>query len=103
MNTFLTVSLCLCALAVVSAGVTVKVGDYSFPLESVKKLKDLPSASPTQRSRSVVRMCDDPKLPREFQVMCTRPKARPLLARFAAIARDSEVCEICANIACSGC
>ncbi|XP_015273319.1 PREDICTED: guanylin-like [Gekko japonicus] len=103
MNVFLTVSLCLCALAVVSDGVTVKVGDYSFPLESVKKLKDFSSALPAQRSRSAVSVCDNPKLPEEFQVICTRPKARPLMARLEAIARDSEVCEICANIACSGC
>ncbi|XP_077167688.1 guanylin [Paroedura picta] len=101
MNAFLTVSLCLCALAAVSDGVTVKVGDLTFPLESVKKLKDL--ALPAQRPRGVTSTCDDPKLPTEFQSICASPKSRPLLTELVAIARDAEICEICANIACSGC
>ncbi|XP_060115096.1 guanylin [Heteronotia binoei] len=103
MNAFLTVSLCLCALAVVTDGVTVKVGDFQFPLETVKKLKDLSSAPSAQRSRSGISLCDHPKLPTEFLTICASPKSRPLLADLELIARDSEVCEICANIACSGC
>nr|XP_056721517.1 guanylin [Euleptes europaea] len=102
MNTLLTVSLCLCALAVLSEGVTVRVAEYSFPLQSVKKLKYLPRAPPT-RIRNAVNMCNNPNLPTEFESICVRPNSQQLLKQLQAIARDSEACEICANVACSGC
>ncbi|XP_048374873.1 guanylin [Sphaerodactylus townsendi] len=103
MNAFLTVSLCLCALAALSDAVTVKVGDFSFPLESVKKLKDLLNAHHARSPRHVVTVCDDPDLPTEFQLICASPNSEALLKQLEAIARNSEVCEICANVACSGC
>ncbi|XP_054857005.1 guanylin [Eublepharis macularius] len=103
MNPFLTVSLCLCALAVLSDGVTVKVGDYSFPLESVKKLKELSAEPAARSSHNAINLCNSPKLTEEFHSICASPKSGPLLRKLGAIAENIEICEICANIACSGC
>ncbi|XP_044308228.1 guanylin-like [Varanus komodoensis] len=106
MNTCVAVTLCLCALACLSDGVSVKVGDYSFPLELVKQLKNLQGASamhPRMRSSTSVPVCSHPKLPAEFAPLCASPGAESLIRELSDIAGDPETCEICANVACSGC
>ncbi|XP_066492870.1 guanylin [Tiliqua scincoides] len=106
MNTYLTVALCVCAVAAFADGVTVTVEDFKFSLESVKKLNGLkkaPFADPrVQRSRAVPE-CLDPELPKEFVPLCSSPRAPQLFEKLGAIAREAAICEICANVACSGC
>uniref|UniRef100_A0A8D2LN39 Guanylate cyclase activator 2B n=1 Tax=Varanus komodoensis TaxID=61221 RepID=A0A8D2LN39_VARKO len=58
--------------------VPVQVGDYSFPLELVKQLKNLQGASamhPRMRSSTSVPVCSHPKLPAEFAPLCASPGA----------------------------
>ncbi|XP_006123698.1 guanylin [Pelodiscus sinensis] len=107
MKTLLTAALCLCTLAAFSDCVTVQVGKFSFPLESVKKLKgllDSPVAkNPQLRSASFTPPCDNPDLPTEFQSLCAAPNADMIFQDLKPIARSPELCEICAFAACAGC
>ncbi|XP_067329016.1 guanylin-like [Anolis sagrei] len=106
MNAYLVAAVCLCSLVAFSDGVTVKVDDFSFSLESVKQLKSLIDATPLNprlRFNRVVYVCANPQLPTEIRPLCSSPKASPVLTQLVSIARESAVCEICANVACSGC
>ncbi|XP_042335812.1 guanylin [Sceloporus undulatus] len=106
MNAYLAVALGLFALVAFSDGVTVKVGDFSFPLESVKQLKYLQDAapkSPRLRFNKSLYVCANPQLPAEFKPLCASPKANSLVRQLDGIAREVQICEICANVACSGC
>ncbi|KAJ6658779.1 hypothetical protein lerEdw1_019700 [Lerista edwardsae] len=83
MNAYLTVALCLCALAVSAEGVMVTVEGFKFSLDSVKKMNGLQKAVPAfadpraQRSRAAPE-CTDPELPAEFVPLCTNPRAPQL-------------------------
>ncbi|XP_063001448.1 guanylin [Elgaria multicarinata webbii] len=108
MNAVLTVTLCLCALASFSSGVTVKVGDFSFSLASVKQLKNLleeiPKAKIARMSSDVLlSVCENAMLPAEFKPLCASPRAAALLQELEPITQNPEICEACGNIACSGC
>ncbi|KAM6218479.1 guanylin [Rhynchocyon petersi] len=119
MNTFLLAALCLLgAWASLANGITVQDGDFSFPLESVKKLKDLPEfqKSWTKNHRKItVRaagdmtrpevpiQCNNPEFPRDLRPICKEPNAQEILQRLEAIAEDPSTCEICAYAACAGC
>ncbi|XP_008123614.1 guanylin [Anolis carolinensis] len=106
MNAYLVAVVCLCSLVTFSNGVTVKVEDFSFSLESVKQLKfvmDAVPRSPRLRSSRVPYVCSNPLLPAEIKPLCSSPKAPRLVPQLVSIARDSAICEICANVACSGC
>ncbi|XP_067423280.1 guanylin [Emydura macquarii macquarii] len=107
MKALLTAALCLCALAAFSDCVTVQVGEFSFSLESVKKLKDLlgnpGSRNPALRSAISVPVCANPALPKEFLQLCAAPNADQMFATLRPIARSPDICEICAFAACAGC
>ncbi|XP_038191531.1 guanylin [Arvicola amphibius] len=115
MNTFLLSLLCLLgALAVLAEGVTVQDGDLSFPLESVKQLKDLqeePKPQLVSHKRFAARLaqpvtpplCRHPAFPEALKLVCKQPNAQEILRRLKAIAQDPNTCEICAYAACTGC
>ncbi|XP_043846396.1 guanylin [Dromiciops gliroides] len=105
MNTFLLCALCLCGLATLVGSVTVQDGDFSYPLESVKKLKDLQQSR--MRSRKAqdygVFLCHHPDFPEDLKSVCDRPDSAQAIQRLGAIADDPHTCEICAFAACAGC
>ncbi|CAH6790796.1 Guca2a [Phodopus roborovskii] len=115
MNACLLSLLCLLgALAVLAEGVTVQDGDLSFPLESVKQLKDLqevPESLLVSHKRFAPRLlvpaapplCRHPKFPEALRPLCKKPNAEEILQRLEAIAQDPNTCEICAYAACTGC
>ncbi|MBZ3874707.1 Guanylin [Sciurus carolinensis] len=108
MNTFLLSALCLLgAWAALAGGVTVQDGDFSFPLESVKKLKDLqdfPEPKIGNRRNLVApALCSHSAFPEELRPVCKEPNAEEILQRLEAIAQDPSTCEICAYAACAGC
>ncbi|XP_036599061.1 guanylin [Trichosurus vulpecula] len=105
MNILLLSALCLCGLATLVGSVTVQDGDFFYPLESVKKLKDLQeSGMKTQKAQGYgVYLCDHPDFPKDLESMCTRSDAAQAFQRIGAIAVDSHTCEICAFAACAGC
>ncbi|XP_055467348.1 guanylin [Psammomys obesus] len=115
MNACLLSALCLLgAMAVLAEGVTVQDGDLSFPLESVKQLKDLQRV---QKPRLVghkmfasgllkpvaLQLCSLPAFPEALRPLCQKPNAEEILQRLQAIAQDPDMCEICAYAACIGC
>ncbi|XP_059886197.1 guanylin [Delphinus delphis] len=108
-NTFLLSALCLLgAWAALAGGVTVKDGEFSFSLESVKKLKDLQQLQEPRRSRNtggslVPILCSSLRFPEELKPLCKEPNAQEILERLEAIAEDPSTCEICAYAACAGC
>ncbi|KAJ7306485.1 hypothetical protein JRQ81_009840 [Phrynocephalus forsythii] len=89
--------------------VLVKDGDLTFPLQSVKKLKallgaDAGSIASRQRSQlPLTLVCRNPELPKEFQPICKRTDAPLIFKRINLAVRDVDLCEICANAACTGC
>ncbi|XP_015995452.1 guanylin [Rousettus aegyptiacus] len=108
MNTFLLATLCLLgAWAALVGGVTVQDGEFSFSLESVKKLKKLqePRIWNHRQLDGPVdsTLCSHPKFPEELKPLCKKPDAQEILQRLGAIADDPSVCEICAYAACTGC
>ncbi|XP_012502155.1 PREDICTED: guanylin [Propithecus coquereli] len=115
MNTFLLSVLCLLgAWAALAEGVTVQDGDFSFSLESVKKLKGLREPQeprigkfwmlkPMPGESVVPVLCSIPKFPEELEPLCKEPNAQEVLESLKAIANDPNTCEICAYAACAGC
>ncbi|XP_008065363.1 guanylin [Carlito syrichta] len=112
MNTFLLSALCLLgAWAALADGVTVQDGDFSFSLESVKKLKDLqePRVGKFRRLESMPgkpvapTLCNNQKFPEELKPLCKEPNSQDILHRLEVIAEDPSMCEICAYAACTGC
>ncbi|XP_025782230.1 guanylin [Puma concolor] len=89
MNTFLLSALCLLGTwAVLAGGVTVQDGEFSFSLESVKKLKDLRELQePSIRNRRksggpvVPIACSHQKFPGELKPLCKEPNAQEILRR----------------------
>uniref|UniRef100_A0A6J0V591 Guanylate cyclase activator 2B n=1 Tax=Pogona vitticeps TaxID=103695 RepID=A0A6J0V591_9SAUR len=90
------------------SAVMVQDGGLAFPLESVKKLKvlleaDAGSAPSRQRSQlPLIAVCKNPELPKEFTPVCRRRDA-PLVFKRLNLAVSDDLCEICANAACTGC
>uniref|UniRef100_A0A8C0XTU6 Guanylin n=1 Tax=Castor canadensis TaxID=51338 RepID=A0A8C0XTU6_CASCN len=93
MNTFLLSTLCLLgAWAALAKGVTVQDGDFSFPLESVKKLKDLQELpeskvgslrklAPVLSEPGAPRQCGSPAFPEALKPLCEEPNAEEILQR----------------------
>ncbi|XP_042540365.1 guanylin [Dipodomys spectabilis] len=115
MNTCLLSALCLLGTwATLAGSVTVKDGEFSFPLESVKKLKDLEELPeprlgsrrkllPMLREPVAPRLCSYANFPEALRPLCKEPNAEQILQRLEAIAYDPGMCEICAYAACTGC
>ncbi|XP_071431863.1 guanylin-like [Pithys albifrons albifrons] len=89
-----------------SWAVYVQDGDLKFPLESVKKLKELMDGNRPINPRMVPMgshsLCQEKSLPAEFQPLCKREDAPRVFQRLSLAAGD-DLCEICANAACAGC
>ncbi|XP_075377016.1 guanylin-like [Mycteria americana] len=90
-----------------SQAVYVQDGDLKFSLESVKKLKGLMDENRNINSHMVVSMasyspCDEKDLPEEFQSVCKSEDASMIFERLN-LAVEDDLCEICANAACTGC
>ncbi|NXM01304.1 GUC2A protein, partial [Tyrannus savana] len=82
-------------------------GDLKFPLESVRKLKELMDGNRPVSPRLAVpvasrAVCLEKSLPAEFQPLCKREDAHKIFQRLSLAAED-DLCEICANAACAGC
>ncbi|XP_015745702.1 guanylin-like [Python bivittatus] len=106
MNASLMLIFGLCFLAAPLEGITVQVQNFSFSWNSVKTLKSLLDAAPKNprmRSQMTVPVCFHPQLPSEFLPLCSTPKAANVIRALDTIASEPEICEICANVACSGC
>ncbi|XP_036448091.1 guanylin-like [Colossoma macropomum] len=92
-----------------SEAVTVREGEFSFSLESVKKLwaimaEDIPANQYNRLAiNKVMAVCKNPVIPKEFEPLCQSKHARASFSRLALLARRSGVCEICAYAACTGC
>ncbi|NXI69710.1 GUC2A protein, partial [Anseranas semipalmata] len=83
-------------------------GDLKFSLESVKKLKELMDENTGINPRMVISKtsyspCKEKDLPEEFQAVCKREDAPMIFERLNMAVREADLCEICANAACSGC
>ncbi|XP_059384793.1 guanylin-like [Carassius carassius] len=80
---------------------------YSFSLEAVKTLKNLmetdTSSNPRQTYGDAASLCADPDLPGEIRVMCRKDDAEEVFQRLVKIISPIDPCEICANVACTGC
>ncbi|KAL4622513.1 guanylin-like [Arapaima gigas] len=109
MKAFLFFILLLTTYCLISQAVQVKEGDFTFSLDSVKKLKDLmdvrlmKNANPRLASSSAAALCANPALPEEFKPVCQSKRAAVSFNRLAFVAQNSDVCEICAFAACTGC
>ncbi|KAM6312723.1 guanylin-like [Podargus strigoides] len=91
-----------------SQTVYVQDEDFRFPLESVKKLKELMDGNRHINPRMVVSKanyspCSEKDLPEEFQPVCKREDASMIFERLNLAVQDTDLCEICANAACAGC
>ncbi|XP_036387718.1 guanylin-like [Megalops cyprinoides] len=109
MKTVLSAAALLITLCVVTDAVQVKEGDFTFSLESVKKLKDLMGVdtavkqSPRLAKTSAASVCTSPDLPAEFRPVCETKGAAMSFFRLGFVAARMDLCEICAFAACTGC
>ncbi|XP_058017429.1 guanylin [Ahaetulla prasina] len=106
MKSSLVLILGLCLLPALAESITVQVQNLSFSWDSVKALKKVLDAAPPKprfRNRGPEPVCLHPELPSEFVPLCSMPKAYDVFQTLDTIASDPETCEICFNIACSGC
>ncbi|EHA99302.1 Guanylate cyclase activator 2B [Heterocephalus glaber] len=85
--------------------VYIKYQGFQVQLESVKKLKDLEGQwvpSPRlQAQRPLPLVCYHPALPLDLQPVCASQDAARIIQGFRSI--DNDECELCVNIACTGC
>ncbi|KAF7654996.1 hypothetical protein LDENG_00062260 [Lucifuga dentata] len=100
----------LLALCQLSRAVTVTEGEFSFSLEAVKDLAVLMNGGDAlaetflqQLEARAADVCSNPALPDDFRPLCLRKDAGASLARLAFVASDSDACEICESVACTGC
>ncbi|XP_026788634.3 guanylin [Pangasianodon hypophthalmus] len=108
MKTIILIALLLTTLCLVSEAVQVQDGENSYSLESVKVLQQLLDSSsvPKQQNPRLVKtsysaVCGNPTLPQEFIGLCRQSDSALVFSRLAAMPTD--VCEICAYAACTGC
>ncbi|XP_077113532.1 guanylin [Ranitomeya variabilis] len=104
--------LCLLALIHLSAGVIVKVGDLTFPLESVKKLKEVVDGRTLAEDRAQAdnipvyeKICSSHVFP-ELRDLCDSEQTALIaetLRGLGRVADNMDACEVCAFAACSGC
>uniref|UniRef100_A0A6I8P6B9 Guanylin n=1 Tax=Ornithorhynchus anatinus TaxID=9258 RepID=A0A6I8P6B9_ORNAN len=106
MASLLLSSLCLGLLASSASGViTVREGDFSVPLEVVKKLKLLLEEYKGVENAVLMAaaLCENPGLPAQLKPICHSPNSSTLFTRLGAIAQEPHICELCGYAACTGC
>ncbi|XP_073682406.1 guanylate cyclase activator 2B [Garra rufa] len=91
----------------ISQCVQVTDSGYSFSLEAVKTLKKLmetdTSTNAQQTYGNAESPCADPDLPGEFRELCEKDDADEVFQRLVKTISPIDPCEICANVACTGC
>ncbi|KAI1890560.1 hypothetical protein AGOR_G00154940 [Albula goreensis] len=109
MKTLLSITALLVAFCLASDAVQVNEGEFSFPLESVRKLADVMGVditvkqSPRLAKISTAAVCSNPDLPAEFLPVCESKGASMSFFRLGFVAARADLCEICAFAACTGC
>ncbi|XP_075046076.1 guanylin-like [Mixophyes fleayi] len=93
--------------------VTVKVGDLTFTLDSVKTFKEIKDGSHTVELRSggndyksYVKICKNEDLPDEIKAVCDIEDVSLVEETFKgldSVTDHVDVCEVCAFAACTGC
>ncbi|XP_043846981.1 guanylate cyclase activator 2B [Dromiciops gliroides] len=101
-----TVAAMLLMLAQNTQSVLIKYEGFQVKLESVKKLDELlehPTGfSPkTGAQKDPAIVCSNPALPSDLQPVCKTHQAADIFKALSTIAQDD--CEICINVACTGC
>ncbi|XP_005083980.2 guanylate cyclase activator 2B [Mesocricetus auratus] len=85
--------------------VYIKYNGFRVQLESVKKLSELEkqqaSESQPNTSSLLPAVCHDPALPLDLQPVCASQEAASIFKALRAISTDE--CELCMNVACTGC
>ncbi|XP_036034500.1 guanylate cyclase activator 2B [Onychomys torridus] len=85
--------------------VLIKYDGFQVQLESVKKLnelgKQLASDSQPETSPLLPTVCHHPALPKDLQPVCASQRAASIFKALGTIATDE--CELCMNVACTGC
>ncbi|XP_077167687.1 guanylin-like isoform X2 [Paroedura picta] len=91
--------------------VHVQDGNSAFPLESVKKMKEIlgkeakagPASVRSQSPVTFLRLCLNPELPKDLRPVCDREDAPAVFRRLELAVEDPDLCELCVNAACTGC
>ncbi|KAG3282896.1 guanylate cyclase activator 2B [Ictidomys tridecemlineatus] len=85
--------------------VLIKYQGFEVQLESVKKLSALEGQqepSPDLQTKSLLpSVCHHPALPQDLRPVCTSQEAASIFQTLRTIANDD--CELCVNVACTGC
>ncbi|XP_006886584.1 PREDICTED: guanylate cyclase activator 2B [Elephantulus edwardii] len=85
--------------------VYIKYQGFQVQLESVKKLSDLEGQQvPSLRLQAQSlpsSVCQNPALPSDLQPVCASKEAASIFRALQTIANDD--CELCVNVACTGC
>ncbi|XP_012620637.1 guanylate cyclase activator 2B [Microcebus murinus] len=85
--------------------VRIQYRGFQVQLESVKNLSDLEqqwAPSPRLRAQSLLpAVCHHPALPSDLQPVCASQEAASIFRALKSMATDE--CELCVNIACTGC
>ncbi|XP_073426209.1 guanylin-like isoform X2 [Dendrobates tinctorius] len=96
-------ALLLCALLLLVPGspaLKIQVGDFTFMLDSVLKLKHFLDGFGNDMEAAAKEACHSPILPEEFRPVCVEDNPADIFIRLKA-AMDE--CELCAHPACPGC
>ncbi|XP_075386149.1 guanylate cyclase activator 2B [Tenrec ecaudatus] len=95
----------LLALLQGTQAVYIKYQGFEVQLESVKKMRDLERQQASSTHLHVKSLlpsvCQHPALPRDLQPICASTDAARIFGALQAIASDD--CELCVNVACTGC
>ncbi|XP_052031623.1 guanylate cyclase activator 2B [Apodemus sylvaticus] len=87
-------------------GVDIKHNGFQVQLESVRKLSELEEkqmSNPQLRKSGLLPdVCHNPALPLDLQPVCASQEAASTFKALRTIASTDE-CELCINIACTGC
>ncbi|XP_038191445.1 guanylate cyclase activator 2B [Arvicola amphibius] len=85
--------------------VYIKYNGFQVQLESVQKLSELEKeqmSNPRLKTSSLLPdVCHDPALPVDLQPVCASQEAASIFKALRTIATDE--CELCINVACTGC
>ncbi|KAL1265849.1 hypothetical protein QQF64_003876 [Cirrhinus molitorella] len=107
MRTLVIILLLTTSFFQISQCVQVTDSGYSFSLEAVKTLKKLMETDTSKNAQQTYgdaeSLCADPELPGEFSVLCEKDDSDEVFQRLVKTISPIDPCEICANVACTGC